>query len=56
MTLKHYKPGDPEFEELCRKITPLDRIRKGLSQESNGLCHGGTKSGWKMVGTDRGTR
>jgi len=56
MTLKHYKPGDPEFEELCRKITPLDRIRKGLSQESNGLENSNRLVGWRMVGTDRGTR
>lgn len=28
MTVKHIKPNDPEFEELCKKITHISRIRK----------------------------
>ena len=50
------KPGDPGFEELAAKITPLNKIRKGLSVQTNGLEHREIRSGWKMSGTDRGRK
>lgn len=33
-TIKHLKPGDEGFAEMARLVTPLHRIRKGLSQQS----------------------
>ena len=33
--VKIFRPGDPEFEELAKSITPLHMIRNGLSHEEN---------------------
>lgn len=27
---KHYRPGDPEFEAIASKITPINKIRSGF--------------------------
>lgn len=33
-----YKPGDPGFEEIAGQVTPLHKIRKGLSHsKTNGI-------------------
>ena len=26
MNIKHYKPGDPEFDAIAKQITPIDRV------------------------------
>ena len=26
---KHYKPGDTDFEEIAKQITPIERISNG---------------------------
>lgn len=32
--VKVYRPGDPEFDAIAATITPLHKIRKGVSVES----------------------
>lgn len=27
--VKHYKPGCPEWDEIVKTITPIERVRKG---------------------------
>ena len=35
--VKHIRPGDAEFEEVAKTVTPLNRIRRGYSQSSNSI-------------------
>lgn len=38
MDFKHYKPGDPEFDEIAKQITPIELVRKEVSHStSNGI-------------------
>lgn len=38
MDFKHYKPGDPEFDEIAKQITPIELVRKEVSHcNSHGI-------------------
>jgi len=34
MTVKHFRPGDPEFQEIAKTVTPIHRVQNSSGKST----------------------